>query len=126
MITGWLSNIKIYKNTGKVTLEFDDELIPCLLQLKSRFTRYELRNTLYLKNKYSIRVYELLKQLQNIKSGKFTIEELKNLLMLEKGQYSRLYDFERFILKSSMEEINEYTDLDVSYEKNKNGRKVGL
>lgn len=126
MITGWLSNIKIYKNTGKVTLEFDDELIPYLLQLKSRFTRYELRNTLYLKNKYSIRVYELLKQLQNIKSGKFTIEELKNLLMLEKGQYSRLYDFERFILKSSMEEINEYTDLDVSYEKNKNGRKVGL
>ena len=124
MIAGWLSNIKIYKNTGKVTLKFDDELIPYLLQLKSRFTRYELKNILYLKSKYSIRVYELLKQYQVIKSRKFTLEELKEILMLEKNQYNRIYDFERFVLKPSMEEINEYTDLEVSYEKLKKGRKV--
>lgn len=124
MIIGWLSNIKIYKNTGKVILKFDDELTPYLLQLKARFTRYQLKNILYLKNKYSIRIYELLKQYQTIKSRKFTIEELKETLMLGEDQYSRLYDFERFILKSSMDEINELTDIDVNYEKIRTGRKV--
>ena len=46
------------------------------------------------------------------------------MLALEKGQYIRIYDFERFVLKPSMEEINELTDINVSYEKVKKGRKV--
>ncbi len=119
----WLASSE-YIGNGKIELEFSEKLTPYLLQLKSRFTRYELKNILYLKNKHSIRVYELLKQYQSIKSRSFTVNELKEILMLEEDQYSRLYDFERFILKLTMDEINELTDINVSYEKIKKGRKV--
>ena len=77
-----------------------------------------------MENKYSIRVYELLKQYGKIGKRNFDLVELKRILALEENQYARIYDFERFVLKPSIEEINKYTDLNVSYEKIKKGRKV--
>ena len=124
LITGWLSNISFYKNTGKVRIKFDDELIPYLLQLKSRFTRYELKNILYLKNKYSIRIYELLKQYEKIGIREIELKKLKETLMLDEKQYERIYDFERFVLKPSKKEIDKNTDIIMNYKKIKTGRTV--
>ncbi len=121
---GWFSKVKAEERTGDIEIFFDNDMMPYLLQLKKRFTRYQLKNILYMKNKYSIRVYELLKQYEKIGSRSFELLKLKKVLALEKGQYIRIYDFERFVLKPSMEEINELTDINVSYEKVKKGRKV--
>ena len=118
----WASRSE-YLGNGVIELGFDEELIPYLLQLKSRFTRYQIRNILYLENKHSIRIYELLKQYEPIGKRTFTIDKLKEILMLE-NQYNRFYDFERYVLKPTMEEINDYTDLKVSYEKIKKGRSI--
>lgn len=123
LITGWLSSIDYIKDSGVVELEFSEKLIPYLLQLKERFTRYQLKNILYLKNKYSIRVYELMKQYEKIKKRKFTIEELKDLLMMG-DMYSEFKDFNRYVLKPTMEEINKYTDINMDMELIKRGRKV--
>ena len=121
---GGFSKVKAEERTGDIEIFFDNDMMPYLLQLKKRFTRYQLKNILYMKNKYSIRVYELLKQYEKIGSRSFELLKLKKVLALEKGQYIRIYDFERFVLKPSMEEINELTDINVSYEKVKKGRKV--
>lgn len=120
IITGWLSSIE-YKGNGRIELEFSSKLIPYLLQLKERFTRYELKNVLYLDNKYALRIYEFLKQYENIGKRKFSLEQLKEYLMIQ-NQYDRIYDFERFILKPAKDEINEKTDITIDYEKIKKGR----
>lgn len=122
-ITGWLSSITFSKNTGKIKIRFDDDLIPYLLQLKNRFTRYQLRNILYLKSKYSIRMYELLKQYESIGKRNFSLKELKKILFID-DQYIRIYDFERFVLIPAKDEINKYTDIKIDYEKQKRGRKI--
>lgn len=111
------------KNKGIIELEFSKKLIPYLLQLKEKFTRYQLKNILRLSNKHSIRIYELLKQYENIGNRTFTVDELKKILMLE-GQYKAFTDFDKRVLKPTMEEINDYTDLKVSYEKIKKGRAI--
>lgn len=118
---GWFASLQ-YKS-GKIEVEFSIKLAPYLLKLSERYTRYYLQNILNFKNKYSIRMYELLKQYQKIKRRKFEIEKLRELLMLDENQYDRFYDFERFILKQTMAEINDLTDLTVNYEKIKKGRK---
>lgn len=123
IITGWLSSMEYVKNKGIIELEFSKKLIPYLLQLKEKFTRYQLKNILYLSNKYSIRIYELLKQYENIGNRTFAVDELKKILMLE-GQYNRFSNFESRVLKPTMKEINDYTDLKVSYEKIKKGRAI--
>jgi plasmid replication initiation protein len=122
-ISGWLSSITFCKNTGKIKLRFDDDLMPYLLQLKKRFTRYQLKNILYLKSKYSIRIYELLKQYESIGKREFELQKLKKMLFIE-NQYNRIYDLERFVLSPAKEEINKYTDILIDYEKQKQGRKV--
>lgn len=122
-ITGWLSSITFYKNTGRIKLKFDDDLVPYLLQLKEKFTRYQLKNILYLKGKYSIRFYELFKQYEFLKRREFDLQELKRILFIE-GQYERIFDFKRFVLEPSIEEINKHTDINISYDDVKRGRKV--
>ena len=80
LIVGWLSSIEYLGDQGEIELEFSEKLMPYLLQLKERFTRYELKNILYFKNKYSIRIYELLKQYEKIGKREINIKELRGYL----------------------------------------------
>lgn len=123
LVANWVSSIDYIKDTGLIELEFSEKLIPYLLQLKEQFTRYQLENILYLKNKHSIRIYELLKQYQKIGKREFTVDELKKILMLE-GKYEQFRDFNKSVLKQTMEEINEFTDLNIDIKYIKQGRKV--
>ena len=88
------------------------------------FTQYQLKNILKLKSSHSIRVYELLKQYETIRKRKFEVEELKSYLGLE-NNYSTFKDFEKYVLKVAMAEINEKTDIVINYEKIRKGRRIG-
>ena len=122
---GWLANVKIAPKTGKIRLKFDDDLIPYLLRLKERFTRYELKNVIYLESKYSIRLYEMMKQVEYRKHRQFTINEFKDILQLG-DMYSRFYDLEKRVIIPAIEEINEQkeTDIIIDYEVIRKGRKI--
>ena len=119
----WLASSE-YIGEGIIELEFSEKLIPYLLQLKQRFTRYEIKNILSMKSSYSVRIYELMKQYENIGKREFELTEFKRCLGLKEDEYSRIYDFERFVLKVAKEEINRDTDLIIDYEKMRKGRKI--
>jgi len=123
ILTNWLASMEYKKDTGIIDLEFSIKLVPYLLQLKSRFTRYQIKNILFLNNKHSIRIYELLKQYETIGRRSFRVDEFKKILLLE-NQYKRFSDFERRVLKPTMEEINEQTDININYEKIKRGKEI--
>ena len=124
IITGWVSSMQYMDKEGAIELEFSRKLTPYLLQLRKKFTRYQLKNILYLKSKYSVRMYQLMKQYEVIKRRTFMLKDIKKMLMIDEDQYKRMYDFERFVLKQSTDEINEYTDINISYVKNKKGRSI--
>lgn len=115
---------KITKKSKTLKLYIDKDLIPYIINLKKEFTRYEIENILKLNSNYSIRLYELLKQYENIRTRKFKLNELKELLGLENQEYSRIYDFEKWVLKVAKKEINNNTDIAIDYEKVKTGRIV--
>ena len=118
----WLASSE-YVGDGIIELEFSEKLIPYLLNLKKQFTRYQLKNIINFKNKHSLRIYELMKQYQSIGKRNFNLEEFKQMLFLE-NQYERIYDFKRFVLDPVQKEINKYTDIKISYEETKKGRKI--
>ena len=73
----------------------------------------------------SVRIYELLKSYAYQKSKTFGLDELKRLLMVDGIEsYNRFPDFRRKVLEIAVKEINKLTDLNVSYEAIKKGRKV--
>ena len=56
--------------------------------------------------------------------GKIIVEREKALRVLGNDNYDKVADFERYVLRKAVEEINEYSDLVVNYYRRKSGRKV--
>ena len=120
----WLSAFKQIDGEGAIEIEFSPYLRPYLLQLKSRFTSYNLQNAIQLKSGYSLRIYELLKQYYSIGERTFTIEKLRYILAIEDQEYPLYADFKRYIIKQAQKEINIKTDISFEFEEIKIGRKV--
>lgn len=123
--TSWLSSAEYVEGSGEVILQFDSKLKPFLLQLKERFTRYNLEQAIRLKSIYSIRIYELLKQYEKIGQRMVLLNDLRHILGLEEGQYRNFNSFKVYVLSSSQEELAEKTDITFDFEEIKVGRKVG-
>ena len=76
-----------------------------------------------MKSQYSIRLYELLKSVAGKELWYFEIDDLKNIFLCEK-KYDRVNDFKKRIIEPSIEEINNKTDLNVTYEYFNEGKKI--
>lgn len=85
------------------------------------FTRFLLEHTAMLNSVYSVRLYELLIQHRtNPKTPTFDLETFRGQLGLGVNEYKRMSDFKRRVLDSAVKEINEKTDLKISYIQKKN------
>lgn len=87
VIFQWVNSAEFNRETQSVELVFSDEIQPYLFDLKE-FIKYKLDNVKSLNNKYSIQLYEmLLKSLGESKCNRkdvcFSLNEFKNLLMLD-------------------------------------------
>ena len=120
--THWVQSA-IY-DTGTVVFELDKKLKPYLLELKSQFTSIKISELISFKSQYSGRVFELLYQHRSFGQRNFTLTELKELLCLDKTEYTAYNDFRRFVIEPVVKDINKSTSLDVGYEVEKNGLKV--
>ena len=122
----WFSKVRTNKKSGKVTIKFDEDMMPYLIQLAQGtefYTKYQLQYVLPMSSQYSPRLYEILKSYQyNNIHWFFDIDDLKHLLDCK--NYKNFNDFKRFALDPAVEEINKYTDIAVGYSLKKNGRKV--
>lgn len=103
-------------------LRFSQEVVPYITRLEKEFTSYRLERIGAMSSPNAIRVYELL--LQYAKLGERTIEteELKRLLGLE-GKYTKFSMFQKSVIDPSVDQINEFSDIQVSWKPRKTGRK---
>ncbi len=121
---GWLASAQYYHGKGYVELEFSPKLKPYLLELRSRFTSYQLKNVLKLKSSYSIRIYELLKQFEKIRERSFEFEDLKKRLGIPEDKYKQYGHFKDKILNKAKKELKGVTDIAFTFREKKKGRKV--
>jgi len=106
-----------------IKISFHPIIKPYLLQLKSQFTVYDARNILKLPSTYSIRIYELLKQYENIKKRTFDVVELKEILGIE-DKYKLYGHFRERVIEKARRDLQKYTDISFTYEAIKKGRAV--
>ena len=122
----WLSSAKYYDGTGAVELKFAAEMKPYLLQLQERFTSYKLGNVVKLRSRYSVRLYELLKQYEQLGKRSFELPELRRVLGLADGELALWADFRRKVLEVAQRELPKKTDLGFSYTVRKRGRAIAF
>lgn len=106
---------------GKVTIKMMADVVPYFIELKKGFTRYELAAALTLSSVYSQKLYELLSRWLNKKEWHVPIQELQLLLNAQKYKYG---DFRIHCLDVAIKELNEKTNLTVSWEAEKDSRSV--
>ncbi len=122
----WFNTIDCDPNSGKVVFKFHERIMPYLVKLVEQgefYTSYNLKYILPMSSKHSPRLYEILKSYQkNNNMWFFEIDTLKYMMDCE--NYVRWPDFRRYALDPAVEEINKYTDICITYDAKKEGRKV--
>ncbi len=119
----WLSSAIYNRNKGTIDMRFDPLLKPFLLELSSKFTSYRLANVVKLKSTSAIRIYELLKQYEDLKERTISLENLRYYLDAM-DVYPNYANFKQRVLKPSQKELNQKTDISFEFEEIKLGRKV--
>lgn len=120
----WIQKkVKKLRGEGAVTLVWSDEVLRYICQLKSRFTTYKLRNIAALQSGHSIRLYELLMRFNATNSRVITLDDFRSALGLD-DKYPLFKDLNKWVIKPSVEELNQRSDLVISYETIRKGRAV--
>jgi plasmid replication initiation protein len=114
---------------GKGIIEFDltKHILPYLFDLKDNFTSYELAAALRLTSKYAKRIYPLCSQWKDLgETKKYDLQDFKKMLGLvdDKGKekMKQINELRAKVLDIAIKQINEHTELHVSYKLEKVGR----
>ena len=110
---------------GYVTFSLAEDVFTMIGQLKECFTRYRLSKTAQLTSVYAIRLYEMMVQWQSTKVvPMLDLEVLRERLDIQPDEYPRVFDFKKRVLDPAITQINDHTDITVSYEQHKTGRAI--
>ena len=124
----WMfQRIRFLKGQGIIEFDLTRHILPFLFDLKNNFTSYELAAALRLTSKYAKRVYQLCSQWKNLgETKKYDILDFKRMLGLvdDKGtdKMPRISDFKTSVLDLATKQINEHTELHISYTMEKKGK----
>lgn len=119
----WVSSRTYFKKEGRFRIALTNEVMPYLTQLKGQFTQYQLRNISSFNSVHAIRIYELCMQYKNIGEREISVANFKKWLQVE-DKYPRYNNFKQWVIDPSIDEINEKSDIAVTYEPIKRGRKI--
>ena len=115
ILVSFLSVVRLNKRSGRVVIKWHEDMLPYLQHLHREYTQYKLWFTMTMHSEYSVRLYELLKSVAGKTIWDFKIDELKRLFMCE-NTYKLFADFKRRVIETAVKEINQKSDLNVTYE----------
>lgn len=124
----WIQDANYRKGEGCILVTLTRVVIEHVTKLdgfQEYFTSYYLNQTANLKSVYAVRLYELIIQWKSVgKTPAVLIEKLRDQLGIGRNEYSRMEAFKRRVLDSGIKQINEHTDIVVSYQQHKCGRTI--
>lgn len=92
--------------------------LPFMFNFKDRYFKYELWNALRLTAPSHVRIYELLKQYENIGRREIRVDDLQEMVGTSYNRWDR---FKKSVLDSSQQALKETTDIAFTYERGKTG-----
>lgn len=114
---------KKIKGEGAIRIIWSDRILRYICQLKSRFTTYKLRNIASLQSGHSIRLYELLMKFNATGERVIYLDDFKSALGIS-GKYPEFKVLNRDVIKPAIEELNQRSDLIITFDTIKKGRTV--
>jgi plasmid replication initiation protein len=122
--TRWISEAAYVDGAGNVQVSFTPEVIKYITRLEVEFTSYQLEKVGNMTSAYAVRVYELLSQYREIGNRTLNLKWLRETLGVEPGEYKLTADFIRKVIEVAVKQINDHSDLTVSYKPIKTSRAI--
>jgi len=122
--TRWVSEAAYVDGAGNVQVIFTPEVIKYVTRLEAEFTSYQLEKVGQMTSAHAVRFYELLAQHREIGSRTLNLKWLRETLQIGPDEYKLTADFIKRVIEPSVEQINKYSDLIVSYKPVKTGRAI--
>lgn len=114
------------KETGEWYIEIDahKEALDLMFNFKNKYFKYELWNIIYLRSNNQIRIYELLKQYENIGERELSISQLRFFLDIKDNEYIGANGFKnlRIKIEACQKALKEKTDICFDFKRGKTGR----
>ena len=117
----WVSGVNY--SEGVIAIRFSPFIVPYITRLQKEFTSYRLEKVAKMSSPYAIRMYELLIQWGGVSQREIELAWLRKILLLE-DKYPSIKDFKKYVIDVALFQINEFSDLTVSYTQRKAGRVV--
>jgi plasmid replication initiation protein len=108
----------------EVKVEINKNIVPLIKELDQQFTQYSLREFLSLNSKYGKRMYQMLKQYENIGKRTIKLSDLREYLDCTNKSYDKMSNLDKKVLSKAKDDINSNTSLKIDYKKNKLGRAI--
>jgi len=109
---------------GILTADINPKVAPYIYGLKRNFTRGNMLQTNKCDTYAAIRLYETCNSWARTGYAYYSIEEWRSLLGGDKEIYARFSNFNQKIIKPAVKIVNENTDIDITPEYIKTGRKT--
>ncbi|WP_352339588.1 replication initiation protein RepM [Psychrobacter sp. 16-MNA-CIBAN-0192] len=124
----WIQQVRYLDDEGAIELVFTLAVVNGISRINGAedfFTSYLLEQTASMDSIYSVRLYELLVQWKAAKqTPMFELEKFRDQLGVEANEYKAMCDFKKRVLQVAIDEINEKSDIKISYEQVKKGRSI--
>ncbi len=124
----WIQRVRYLDDEGAIEIVFTTDVVKGITRLDGAeefFTQYLLSQTANLKSVYAVRLYELLTQWKTAaKTPVFELSLFRGQMGLDDSEYRDMSNFKKRVLDLAVNEINEKTDLTVSYTQEKKGRVI--
>ena len=121
----WVSRIKYIDDSAILEITFAPDVVPLITRLEQHFTSYQITQVTQLTGKYAIRLYELIIAWREVgKVPQIELSEFREKLGVENDEYTAMNNFKSRVLEPSIKQINEHTDITVTYEQHKKGRLI--
>jgi plasmid replication initiation protein len=126
---GLLASAEYMKGEGVIELEISEKIRPYFIDLKRNFTSFRLQAAFSLSSKYAKRIYQIASQWKDKSETRvYTLHDFKVMLSLkdpkgvEPEQYTKVSMLQKYVLDVAVNQINQNTDLHISYKLVKKGR----
>lgn len=124
----WVQQVTYLDDEGAIELVFTLAVVNGISRIDGAeefFTSYLLEQTASMDSIYSVRLYELLVQWVAAKQTPlFELNKFRDQLGVEDHEYKRMGNFKLRVLDLAVKEINEKSDIKVSYSQVKKGRTI--
>lgn len=120
----WVHKVGYIESQALVKISFAPDLVPLITRLEERFTSYEIHQISQLTSTYALRLYELLIQWRSVGQLSLDLQPFREKLGIKPTEYKLMHQFKSRVLDAAVNQVNELTDLNVSYTQRKEGRSI--